>query len=326
MTAALLFLGYYVAAISRPASADTGSDIFVIKRGEGVHGISQRLQESGLVRNKWDFEVYVWLQGWGPRLQAGEYRIPKNVNIRELARMLAFGHEAAPERSITIVEGWTIDDIAGYLEREGVVGADDFRAATSRMANSPLISSLQDKPAEATLEGYLFPDTYRILKGATAEELVLKMLTNFEAKLTPELRQAIAARGQSVFATITMASILEREIRRPADLPVAAGVFYARLSANKLLESDATLNYVLPATDRKSRLNAVDLNNPSPYNSYRHVGLPPGPISNPGLKAIEAAIYPEQKGYWFFLTKPDGETIFSKTGAEHLRNKQRYLR
>ena len=187
------------------------------------------------------------------------------------------------------------------------------------------VSALADKPGSASLEGYLFPDTYRVFKGATAEEIIVKMLINFEVKLTSELRTKIASRGATIFETITMASILEREIRHGEDLPVAADVFYKRLESGRKLESDATLNYVLPVGERKSSLTAADLNNPSLYNTYRYGGLPPGPISNPGIKAIEAAITPTVNDYWFFLTTPAGDTVFSKTGEEHLQNRRRYL-
>ena len=326
MLAILLYLSYFVSAIVRPVGANTGTIEFNIERGEGVNEISKRLFEANLVNSRWNFEAYVWLNRWGNRLQAGQYSIPGNASIREVAEMLAVGGAAASERAITIIEGWTIDDIAGYLEREGVVRASEFKEAAERLADKAPISAMSDKPSGVSLEGYLFPDTYRVFKGTTPDEIIIKMLTNFESKITPELRSKIKNRGATIFETITMASILEKEIRRSDDLPVAADVFYKRLEVGRLLESDATLNYVLPATERKSRLSTVDLKNPSPYNTYRHQGLPPGPIGNPGFRAIEAAISPQPNGYWFFLTTPEGETIFSKTASEHIRNKQRYLK
>ena len=325
MLAILLCLSYFVSAITRPASVSAETVNFTIERGEGVLDISRRLGEANLINSRWNFEAYVWLRRWSSRLQAGEYHIARSASIREVAEMLALGHEASSERVITIIEGWTIDDIAGYLEREKVVSASDFKDAAARLADKAPIPALADKPGDASLEGYLFPDTYRVFKGATAEEIITKMLTNFESKLTPALRSQIVNRGLTIFETVVVASILEKEIRHSGDLPIAADVFYKRLKAGKPLESDATLNYVLPAAERKSRLSATDLKNPSPYNTYRYQGLPPGPIGNPGLKAIEAAISPQTNDYWFFLTKPDGETIFSKTAAEHLRNKQKYL-
>lgn len=325
MLAILLYLSYFVSTITRSASASSETVNFIIKRGEGVHDISRRLEEINLINSRWNFEAYVWLRRWSGRLQAGEYHIVRSASIREVAEMLALGREASSERIITIIEGWTIDDIANYLEREKVVNAADFKDAAARLSDKAPISSLADKPANSSLEGYLFPDTYRVFRGATAEEIITKMLTNFESKLTVELRSKINERGSTIFETVVMASILEKEIRHSGDLPIAADVFYKRLKAGKLMESDATLNYVLSAEERKSRLSAADLKNPSSYNTYRYQGLPPGPIGNPGIKAFEAAIYPEPNDYWFFLTTPDGETIFSKTASEHVSNKQRYL-
>lgn len=326
MLAILLYLSYFVGAITRPASLRAETVEFAIERGEGIRDISRRLEEAGLINSRWNFEAYVWLRRWSNRLQAGEYRIARNATIRDISEMLAYGHDASRERVITIIEGWTIDDMVGYLEREKVVSAADFKEAAARLADKAPISALADKPASASLEGYLFPDTYRVFKGATSEEIITKMLTNFEGKLTTEVRSQIKEKRATIFETVIMASILEKEIRHSGDLPLAADVFYKRLRTGRPLESDATLNYVLPPAERKSRLSAADLKNPSPYNTYRHQGLPPGPIGNPGIKAIAAAVDPAPNDYWFFLTTPEGQTIFSKTAEEHLRNKQRYLK
>lgn len=326
MLAVLLYLGYFVSVITQPVSSSSEVVTFSIDKGDGVNQISERLFDAGLIGSKWNFEVYVWLKRWASHLQAGEYRIPKNVSIQNVAGILFLGKDGAAERNITIIEGWTIDDMAGYLDREGVVSEAEFKEAADRLMDKPLVSALADKPAGASLEGYLFPDTYRIFKGTTAEEIILKMLVNFDAKLTAELRADITARGQTIYNTVVMASILEREVRHVTDLALVADIFYKRLAAGKALESDATLNYVLPAERRRAALTAEDLKNQSSYNTYIHTGLPPSPISNPGIKAIEAAANPKSNPYWFFLTTPEGEAIFSNTYAEHLKNKQLYLK
>ena len=179
MLAILLYLSYFVSAIVRPVGANTGTIEFNIERGEGVNEISKRLFEANLVNSRWNFEAYVWLNRWGNRLQAGQYSIPGNASIREVAEMLAVGGAAASERAITIIEGWTIDDIAGYLEREGVVRASEFKEAAERLADKAPISAMSDKPSGVSLEGYLFPDTYRVFKGTTPDEIIIKILTNF---------------------------------------------------------------------------------------------------------------------------------------------------
>lgn len=325
MLAVLLYLGYFLSVITQPVSNNPAPVTFVIQPGEGVNQISQNLKDAGLISSMWNFEVYVWLRHWGTRLQAGEYVIPQNATIREVAQLVAAGKDAVVERSITVIEGWTISDIAGYLEREQVVSAAEFTAATQRLADRQLVSALADKPNGASLEGYLFPDTYRVYRGATGEEIVLKMLNNFEAKLTQELREQIKASGHSIFETVTMASIVEREGRHPEDGPVIAGIFWKRLDAGWALESDATLNYVLPRDQQKPSLGAAELANTSLYNSYKYKGLPPGPIANPGIRALQAAAQPQKSPYWFFLTTPDGTTKFGATFEEHVANKRRYL-
>ncbi|PJE75621.1 endolytic transglycosylase MltG [Candidatus Uhrbacteria bacterium CG10_big_fil_rev_8_21_14_0_10_48_11] len=321
----LLYLGTFAGGIFRSPGGDASPVHFVITKNENLGSIAQDLREKGLIVSTRTFEAYVWLRGWSRSLQAGEYTLGYDLNVRELAQILASGSDAASERTITIIEGWTIDDIARYLEKQGVVTADDFRQALDRLADHETVSVLADKPASASLEGYLFPDSYRIFKGASADEVASKMLNTLDQKLAPDLRSAIAKRGQSIFTTLTVASILEKEIRDPADLPIAADVIYKRLGVGELLQSDATLNYLLATGNKKPQLTFEDLKNPSSYNTYVHPGLPPGPIANPGLAAIKAAIYPDTNDYWYFLTDKEGHTHFAKDYETHLANKRKYL-
>ena len=320
----LLFLSYFAKAITTPASRGNGEIEFVVKKGDGVRQVSARLYDQGLIKNAWDFEVYVWLRQWGSRLQAGKYSIPQDVTIREVAQILAAGKDASPEHSLTIIEGWTLADIAAYLESQGVVRADFFLEAADRLKGQNIIEPLADKPATASLEGYLFPDTYRVFDGASSEEIIRKMLYNFDDKLTEELRKEISDRKISVFDAVTMASILEKEGRKAEDFSLISDIFWRRLKAGQRLESDATLNYILKS--KNDRLSAVELKNPSPYNSYRYDGLPPGPISNPSFNALEAAVRPKPNDYWYFLTTSGGEVKYAKTYQEHLANKRQYLK
>lgn len=321
----LLSLGYFVSSIVEPASEDRSLVSFSIEKGEGVHEISARLYDAGLIRSKWNFEAYVWLRRWGSSLKAGEYTFARNVSAQDLAEVLALGKNASGERTVVFIEGWTNADIGNYLERVGVVNAKDFNQALSDIVKRPTsISALADKPTQASLEGYVFPDTYRIYRGSTAEEIAQKALQNFENRLSPELRNEISERGLSIFEVLTMASILEKEVRHPEDMALVADIFYRRMKAGMRLESDATLNYILQKKD--PTLNAEDLTNTSPYNTYKYYGLPPGPISNPGLNAIRAAVFPKPNTYFFFLTSKDGETVYATTFAEHKKNKELYLR
>jgi UPF0755 protein len=324
---ALLYVGYFTKAIFTPVSTNVQTIDFRIEPGEGVNQISQRLHDQGLISSMWDFEVYVWLRGWGSRLQAGNYSISQNITLHDLVNFLITGKDASPEKQITIIEGWTIADTANYLDKAGLVSAQEFSRAAQfyqPSSGSAPITALADKPERSSLEGYLFPDTYRIFQGSSSEDIIEKMLTNFESKLTPELRAEIQDKKLSIFDVVTMASIIEKEVRQPADLPLVSDIFWRRLRVGQRLESDATLNYVLAV--KSPQLSAVDLKNTSPYNTYKHAGLPPGPICNPGLLAIAAAIHPQANNYWYFLNTPEGETKFATTYEEHLKNKRLYLK
>jgi UPF0755 protein len=324
--AGLFYLGYFINTLYSPVSTSESVVTFVVEEGVGVNTISASLHDAGLIKSKWTFEVYLWMRRWEGAIQAGTYQIPQNITIREVSDMLVRGEGGQPERVITIIEGWTLEEIENYLVDEGVVSREDFKEGLRRVANHSGISILSDKPSSASLEGYLFPDSYRIFEDATAEEIVRKMVNTLDAKFTPEMRAEVERTNRSIYDTLKMASILEREIRYQSDLPVAADVFYKRLEIGQLLQSDATLNYVLHPNDRKASLTYADLESDSPYNSYKFSGLPPTPISNPGLNAILAAVYPGTNEFYYFLTTPEGRTIFSKTFEEHNANKQKYLK
>ncbi|MFA7286486.1 MAG: endolytic transglycosylase MltG [Patescibacteria group bacterium] len=323
--ALLLYLGNFTNTLLRPAGNGEATVMVAIPSGSSLRTISDTLARSGVVTNPRAFQVYVWLRGWSKSIKAGEYELPRNLNVRELAYVLLDGNPTFNERTITVIEGWTVSEVAHYLATQGVVNEDDFLKAVNRQAAHATVSVMSDKPASASLEGYLFPDSYRIYKGASADEVIAKMLSTLDQKFTSEMREAVAARGGTVYETLILASILEREIKHQEDLPRAAGVFMNRLAAGELLQSDATLNYVLPENERSERLSLEQVGATSPYNTYRNPGLPPTPISNPGLAAIRAAVYPATTKEWYFLTDKSGVTHFAETYAEHLANKRQYF-
>ncbi|MFA5754225.1 MAG: endolytic transglycosylase MltG [Patescibacteria group bacterium] len=251
----------------------------------------------------------------------------------------------AAEETITILEGWTVQDIGQYLERRdrwtsrdflNVAGwpRTDYRHQDALPALEDFSSQydfLADKPEQYGLEGYLFPDTYRVYASSTVSEVIAKMLDNFNEKLTPKMRADIKKQGKTVYEIVTMASIIEKEA--PIDYSkdenraarIISGIFWNRLKIGQGLQSDATLSYVL--NDNKPQHSGAELEIDSSYNTYKFRGLPPGPISNPGLLAIEAAIYPIKTDYYYFLTTLDGQEVFyARTYDEHLQNKYKYLR
>lgn len=334
---------YFLNQISMPVSAKTEEKLFIIESGEGVHAISDNLKKEGLIKNSFVFETYLWLKKYGSKLQAGEYKLPQNLNMVDLSRMLVGGEALFKERIVKIIEGWSSTEIAEYLsefyaednqgngkssEKLKAEFIDNFLEAVETTDSRELIPDktyffLADKPADQGLEGYLFPDTYRVYKNAEISSIIEKMLDNFGQKLTGEMKTEIEQQGKTIFDIITMASIVEKEVRTAQDRKMAAGIFYTRIENGIPLESDATVNYItgkqaLQPTYEDTRVESL-------YNTYLNRGLPPGPISNPGLDAIEAAVYPEDSDYLYFLTKPDGSTVFSKTYEEHLQNKNKYL-
>jgi len=230
---------------------------------------------------------------------------------------------ARPEKVITIIEGWNIKQIDNYLIGQGV--KLDKRLADFNVRDYKSdYDFLADVPAGADLEGYLFPDTYRVFASTTADEVVRKMLSNFASKVSPEMLTEISRQKKTLHQIITMASVVEKEVASQNDMKVVAGIFWDRIKNGQALESCATLAYVLG--ENKIRYTHKDTRVESPYNTYINRGLPPGPIANPGLNSISSAIYPTYTDYNYFLSRPDtGETVFSKTYEEHVINTEKYL-
>ncbi|MFZ6035885.1 MAG: endolytic transglycosylase MltG [Patescibacteria group bacterium] len=319
---------YYWNQVSWPVSDDTTQELFTVRQGEGVKAIGSALEQAGLIRSTFWFETYIYIDGSEADFLAGTYVLRPDMNIREVVRVLTSG-ETSPEQNITVIEGWTIADIAAYLEERRVMSSQSFIAAAETSDSRVLIPEvtydfLEDKPDDQNLEGYLFPDTYRVFSDASPAQIIKKMLDNFGEKFTPEMRQAAAARGRSIYDIVTLASIVEKEVRTDEDRAIAAGIFYERMEQGVALQSDATVNYV---TGKQAlQPTADDLAVDNPYNTYQYRGLPPGPISNPSLSSLRAAVYPAETEFFYFLTKPDGSTVFSKTYEEHLANKREYLK
>ena len=250
-----------------------------------------------------------------------------------------------PETVIKVLEGWTIDNINNYLltigawsraDLEQIIGLPKINYRTQPDLSLPFDFSekydfLKDKPTYYSLEGFLFPDTYRVFSDASVNDVVDKMLANFDKKLTPKMRQDIAAQGKTIYEVIIMASLIEKEAPidysdlENKDARIVSDIFWGRLKSGQALQSDATLTYFL--NDNKPSHSGADLEIDSLYNTYKYPGLPPTPICNPGLRAIEAAIYPLDTNYNYFLTDLDGGNIYyASTYQEHLQNKYKYLK
>jgi UPF0755 protein len=276
-------------------------------------------------------------------LSAGAFLAYKNLKIKRAGRQ----HLKAGEIKVTIIEGWTIDDIAKDLnynkQRAGfnhLASTEEFVRAEKEF-DTGSYSFLESKPPNADLEGFLFPDTYFLPENFSSttnisQLLVKKALSNFSQKFTPALSEQAKLQGFSVYQILILASILEKETGRNTvtteqkmaldeERKMVAGIFYNRLRINMPLASDATINYITKKNTPSATAEDIKIN--SPYNTYQNKGLPPTPICNPSLSSILAALYPTPNDYFFFLhTQPSGKIIYSKTFEEHLKNKQRYLK
>jgi len=244
------------------------------------------------------------------------------------------------DKTVTIIEGWNSRQIAEKLANSQLgFSVDDFlkiagqpkKNYQSLPANqwpedfSDNYEFLKDKPKQVGLEGYLFADTYRFRPSSSPKEVIIKLLDNFDQQLNTKMRQDIEQQGRTIYQIITMASLLEKEVKTEQDMKIVADIFWRRIKNGQRLESCATLAYILG--QNKPQYSFEDTRINSPYNTYINSGLPPGPIGSPSLKAIKAAIYPTPNNYNFFLSRPDnGETIFSRNFEEHKINKAKFLK
>ena len=333
----LFYGGYIFYTAGRPADANNDRLASLeITNGESLRNVAGRLEDMGLISSDRIFVHYARLKGLAGKIAAGNFTASPNMSMAEILLELT-NTQSSEEVRVTFREGILASEIGERLQAAGVVSADEFLAAA---ADRNLFSSfvfLSDAPQQATLEGYLFPDTYEFKREEDAGRVIERMLQNFELKVDKVLQDEISRQGRSIYDVIILASIIEGEVGRPAgslssqdikklseERRLVAGVFMNRLAINHPLQSDATLAY--STGERKSRLSLQDTQSDDPYNTYRYVGLPPSPINNPSLDAIVAAVYPADTDYFYFLSKENGEAAFARTLEEHNANKIRYLR
>lgn len=300
-----------------------GDKVFEIKEGEGNMEVADNLEKQGLISGKWYFYYYLRTHGKLNKIMPGEYELSGNSTIPELVNSITEKKDLSIK--VTFPEGWNDHEMAARLKENDLPG-DDFLA----IANDPSKWDFRNKydflkdGKMKSLEGYLFPDTYFFKKDVSAEDVITKMLDNFETKITPDMEQALSGRNVTLNDAIILASIVEKEVQTAADMKLVAGIFVGRIANGQRLQSDAPLSYIL--NDNKSQHSGKDLDFDSPYNTYRNAGLPPGPIDNPGMNAILAAIYPQASGYNYFLTATingQKKVMYAKTYDEHLQNKQK---
>ncbi len=316
----------YTKAVNRPLDKEGEMKKFVVSGGDSVKNIGANLEAEGLISSKTFFEIYIWRQDMEKNMQAGVYELSPAMSIKEIANDLSSGKVVSNEREIKVIEGWNNRDIARYFEEQGLFPKEEFvKEVKNKSKYAARFEFLKGIPDPYDMEGYLFPDTYKIFIDASVNNVINKMLSNFDRKITEEMRLDIEEQGKDLYEIVAMASLIEKEVRSQDDMKMVSGIFNNRIKNGQPLQSCATLAYILG--ENKPIYSLEDTKIDSPYNTYKHRGLPPGPITNPGLRAIEAAIYPADTDYNYFLTASEsGETIFSKTLEEHNINKAKYLK
>ncbi len=316
---------YYKNTIQSSVSNSAEQVIFVVEKGNSVNQIASKLKKKELIKSDSFFKIYAKQSNRDTDLKAGKYSISPNLSIIEIVDKLTKGNILNEEKTIKITEGWNNKEIADYFNTIELSGDKFLEIVKKKKEKSSVFDFLENIKDGYDIEGFLFPDTYRIYKNSSEDEIVNKMLENFNTKLTPEMRNDIKKQSKTIYEIITMASVIQKEVRSKKDMKLVSGVFWNRINNSKPLESCASLAYILG--ENKKQYSLEDTKIKSPYNTYRNQGLPPGPISNPGFEAIDAAIYPTRSDFFYFLSSfEDGQTIFSKTYDEHLRNKAKYLK
>ncbi|MEW6082662.1 MAG: endolytic transglycosylase MltG [Bacillota bacterium] len=313
------FLGYWGFQFITEPVPPGGEVSVVIPPGMNARGVSRILLEHGLIKSDWGFWLAVRKSNLSGQLKAGEYQIPRGLTLPEIIELLVKGQTAT--YPFTVPEGLTVVQTANLLEALGLVDSNRFLALTRE---APL--NHEHLPPGAKLpepmEGYLFPETYKIPKRATEEDIIALMYQQFLEVFGEDLQARAEELGLSLHEVVILASVIEREAMVDSERTTISGVYHNRLRIGMKLDADPTVLYAHGRLD--GQLTYADLEIDSPYNTYLYAGLPPGPIAAPGEASIRAALFPEDIDYLYFVSRNDGTHVFSRTYAEHLQNKAQY--
>lgn len=298
---------WWVDGTAPVAATDTKPIIFIVQKGDGVRTIAANLASYNLIRSSTAFFLLVKFMGIERSLQAGDFRINRTMSASDIASELTHGYL---DVWVTTLEGWRIEEIANRLAKDLDIPEGEF--------------------LKVAQEGYMFPDTYFIPRDASAAAIAKIFFDTFQQKVTEQLKQDVEKQELTFDEALILASIIEREGLTDSDRPIIAGILLKRLKANWPLQADATLQYALgyqsgEKTWWKKNLTNEDKKIRSPYNTYTNPGLPPKPISSPGLASLKAVIYPEESPYWYYLHDSEGNVHYARTIEEHNDNIAKYL-
>ena|SRR3989338_7793023 len=325
-------------------------ELFEIKQGQNLNDILNEAEDKNIIKNKLPLLIYAVLSGKDKNIRFGLYKLKLEMNSYDFLLMISGkGNYISKGIKIAILEGYTINDIVNMFQKNGInINYDIFINIDNNLRKK--YSFLQNIPDNVSLEGFLFPDTYYFAQSAKQEpyfeqsnntkyntqiskEILEKFLDNFESKLTNEIKDGFKKQGLSFYEGVILASIVEREVWNKNDKPIVAGVLLNRLRVKMPLQVDSTIIYSLKFNGNnnfltpKNTLGKEFLNIKSLYNTYKNIGLPPGPISNPGFDSLFAVANASDTFFWYYLSRQDtGETIFSKNLEEHNENRFKYLR
>ena len=305
-----------VKSVEYPSNPEQSiSAAVVIKPGQQFKTVPEHLHQLGLLKKPFKFKLYARLKQLDKRIKAGEYLLSSDMSPKEILDKLVSGK--VRQHKITIPEGYSLAQIAAVVSSAGFATKDVFM----KSGHDPNLVHAFGIHADS-FEGYLFPDTYYFSRGITVEKIISAMVKRFHSQFKLEWKQQARTIGFSIHEIVTLASIIEKETGAPSERHLISSVFHNRLKKKMRLESDPTVIYGIDGFD--GNITREHLNTHTPYNTYRNRGLPPGPIANPGSAAIEAALYPDDTSYLFFVSKKDGTHKFSTTISEHNRAVRKY--
>jgi len=326
------FFNYWT---DRTRSEEIGRPVTVeITQDDDSASVADKLSKAKLIKYGFYFQARMRLDGG--ELRPGTYTILKGDSVSEIIKRITVaaasssGDSSQPATApnainVTFVEGQRLEQYGDELEKAGLPnGRAEFLKAVANPANRKGFAFLEGLPATASLQGFLFPDTYRFGSDATADQIVVQMLTNFDNRFTPEMVAQQKASGLSMLQVMTVASIVEREAVIPEERPIIAKVYLNRVNQQMLLNADPTLQYIIGSeAEWWPKVTDAAIASDSPYNTYKVVGLPPGPISNPGLASIQAVLQPADVTYLYFVAKDDGSNthVFANTNDEQNQNR-----
>lgn len=314
------FLSWWAWA-SKPYSTTGQSERLTVNPGTTTAQLADQLEEDHLIRSAWVFRYLVHSQQINFLVYAGDYLLSPTMTPNEIITQLNNRAALLPDNRITIPEGFTTEQIIDLLVRKGLGSKEDFIKVVTE--DKFPYAFLKGAPQGIhRLEGYLSPNTYYIDKKTSPHAVIDIFLQQFTKEITPDVQKQLAALKLTVPQWVTLGSMIEKEAEKDTDRPLIASVFFNRLKINKPLQSCATIQFILGTP--KPKLYDKDLQIPSPYNTYLHIGLPPGPIANPGHASLQAALHPAKTDYLYFVAKKDGYHAFAKTYAEHLKNVKLY--